>query len=183
MAGDWWSTLPAQRGALAVKITEHLDARLVRAGGDPAAWRSALLDTAARLGFVGLALWVPGEDGRLRNALFASTVDMTVFAEQTRTLSFGEGEGMPGRTWLHAAPEWIPNVIHDDNFPRLRGAIRDLVRAVVAVPVISGERPVAVLEFFSRQVLEPDPETTEVLRQLGVIAGRYYPRLTDHETA
>lgn len=162
---------------MAHEIVKRLATRLEQARGDGQQWREALLETATRLDFIGVALWIPGEDGKLRNAMFASTHDMTLFAEQSRTLTFAPGEGMPGRTWVQGTPEWIPNVIRDDNFPRLRGAIRDLVRAVVAFPIVIEGKPAAVLEFFSRRILQPDPTTTGILAELGTMIGHWYPRL------
>lgn len=173
----WWTATPEERGEIAREILHHLRDRLQPAAIEKSAWREALLEVVSRLGFVGYAVWVPQRDGKLRSRLFQATVDMGVFEKQTAESAFAAGMGMPGRTFQHAAPEWIPNVIKDDNFPRLRGAIRDMVRAVVAFPVMREGTVCAVIEMYSRSVLEPDHETTQLLVQLGSTLGERYPEM------
>ncbi len=173
----WWSATPGERGEIAREIVRHLRDRLQSGVIEEGAWREALMEGVSRLGFVGYAIWVPQPDGKLRSRLFQATVEMEVFEKQTADSRFAAGEGMPGRTFQHAAPEWIPNVIKDDNFPRLRGAIRDLVRALVAFPVVHEGKVCAVIEMYSRSVLEPDRETTQLLTQLGTTLGERYPEM------
>ncbi|MEO6259968.1 MAG: GAF domain-containing protein [Thermoanaerobaculia bacterium] len=173
----WWTATPAEREEIAGEIVRHLRDLLQPGVIEEGAWREALMEGVSRLGFVGYAIWVPQQDGKLRSRLFKATVEMEVFEQQTADLTFAAGKGMPGRTFQRAAPQWIPNVIKDDNFPRLRGAIRDLVRALVAFPVMYEGRVCAVIEMYSRSVLEPDPETTQLLAQLGTTLGERYPEM------
>ncbi|HXI14598.1 MAG TPA: GAF domain-containing protein [Thermoanaerobaculia bacterium] len=171
-ATTWWSCSPEERSARRENLVTQLRRRLQPPPADGDGWGDVLLEVATALGFSGVALWLPGSDSLLRCKAFAANVVMDLFEEQTRMIAFASGVGMPGRTLAHGVPEWIPNVIHDDNFPRLRGAIRDLVRAVVAFPVRVDGQIVAVVEMFSRTVLQPDPETSEVLLEIGRAIGR-----------
>ena len=51
------------------------------------------------------------------------------FAAISRQTEFASGIGLPGRVWASGKPAWIPDVVHDSNFParavrRPRGAAR-----------------------------------------------------------
>lgn len=164
---EWWSASVDERPAIAERIVRDLRADLQTTAAGQSG--EALLTAAVRLGFVAFAIWMMGEDERLHCRAFASTVPMEVFEEQTRMLSFAPGEGLPGRTWGQLSPVWIPNVIKDDHFPRLRGAIRDLIRSVVAIPLVNDHGVVAVLELFARRVVEPDEALSPQLMDLGAV--------------
>ncbi len=180
---DWWSARGPERRALTERVLGELRQRLESSSPTPDEWIAALLDTASTLGFMGVAIWLQGSDRNLHCRGFSATVPMEMFEAQTRSTTLAPGEGMPGRTFVRAAPEWIPNVIKDDNFPRLRGAIRDLVRAVVAFPVLVDGRAVLVVEMFSRSILHRDDETTALLTILGKTLGEFHGALMPLVTA
>ncbi len=163
----WWNADSNQRDEIEHRVLATFRGR-VEAALDVATAGAALLEVASALDFVGTALWLSGTDGRLHCAFFGATVDMSLFEEQTRGQSFRQGEGMPGRTWLHLTPEWIPNVIRDDNFPRLRGAIRDLVRCVVAVPMFVDPAVTGIIELYSRVERDRDERTIELLASIAL---------------
>lgn len=173
---NWWSISPSERAAFRDPLVASVTARLDDQR-DARAWRETLLEIADALDCAGSALWLPDANLELRCRLFVSSVAMEMFEAQSREAAFARGVGMPGRTWLHAQAEWIPNVIKDDNFPRLRGAIRDLVRAVVAFPLLVDENAIGVVELYSRRVLHEDDETSRLLRDLGVALGNCHAAL------
>jgi GAF domain-containing protein len=177
MPGDWWTAGGDERRRIAAGIVAQLSSRLETAPADARAWSDALLEAAAAFGFIGAAVWFPGSDGRLRCKAFASSVPMELFAEETRKLKAAPGECLPGRAWLQRQPAWVPNVIRDDNFPRLRGAIRDLIRAGVAFPIVVDSEPVGIIEFYSREELEQDELTTAALASLGTTLGGFHHAL------
>jgi hypothetical protein len=175
--GDWWTADAVTRQIICREVLDTVRARLDLSAPQIDTCTDVFLGVATTLGFTGVALWSLIEDGTLRNRGFAAATEMPLFAAQTRDLYFRPGEGMPGRTFLHGAVEWIPNVIHDDNFPRLRGAIRDLVRTVVAFPAVKAGRAVAVVEMFSRDVRERDEDTVSLFATLGQQQGPYMASL------
>ena len=177
--GDWWTVDAVKRQSISRKLLDDLRARLDAAPPNIETCVDALLRVATTLGFTGVALWFVTEEGTLRNRGFTSVAEMDLFEAQSRELEFRPGEGMPGRTFLHGVTEWIPNVIRDDNFPRLRGAIRDLVRTVVAFPALKDGRPVAVVEMFSRSVRERDADAVDLFTTLGEQMGTYMASLSE----
>jgi PAS domain S-box-containing protein len=104
------------------------------------------------------------------------------FREATEATRFSLGVGLPGRVLASKKPEWIPDVIEDANFPRARLG-KDLgVRAGFAVPVSVGAETVAVLEFFSDKVIEPDGPLLGIMVQIGTQLGRLAERESSQKT-
>lgn len=164
----WWSATASRREELLLELRG-----LIGAGplSSESAWRAFILAASPIFGCAGGALWLPDESGKLRCTVFATHVELPVFEEQTRHMAFQTGVGLPGRIWGHQQPEFISNVILDDNFPRLRGAIRDLIRGLMGFPVLQKGSPVAVVEFFSRETIHADAGTTAAMREFGAALG------------
>ncbi|MEX0912763.1 MAG: ATP-binding protein, partial [Gemmatimonadota bacterium] len=104
--------------------------------------------------------------------------------ERFRTLTeserFSAGVGLPGRVLATGAPAWIPDVSRDSRSPRAEAAREVGLRSAIAFPVRVGAEVVAVIEFFSRTLIEPDRELIETLETVGVQLGRVVER---HEAA
>jgi signal transduction histidine kinase/integral membrane sensor domain MASE1/ActR/RegA family two-component response regulator len=98
------------------------------------------------------------------------------FLVVSRSLTFAPGVGLPGRVWAAGEPAWIPDVVRDRNFPRAAIAERVGIHAGFGFPIGIGERVEGVIEFFSRDVEEPDEALLEVVRSLGVQLGQFLDR-------
>lgn len=77
--------------------------------------------------------------------------DLTQFRATSKTAQFKPGIGLPGRVWESKQPAWIEDVRHDRNFPRLPAAAATGLQTAVGIPIISGEKVIAVIEFFMRE--------------------------------
>ena len=102
------------------------------------------------------------------------------FRRVTEGTRFSSGIGLPGRVMETGEPAWIVDVTKDANFPRAQLARDIKVRAGFAFPLLVGGAVVAVLEFFSRQAAEPDPEILDIMRYVGVQMGQIIERETLH---
>lgn len=99
-----------------------------------------------------------------------------IFRGVTEQTDFDPGIGLPGRVLASAKPAWITDVNKDPNFPRAKLA-KDLgVKSGVAFPVKTGNRIVAVLEFFSKQNMALDPLLLETMESVGAQLGRVFER-------
>jgi two-component system, sensor histidine kinase and response regulator len=131
------------------------------------------------LGFEHAALWrIDREANLLRcvhiwNAPFAHFPE---FDEISRTATFPPGVGLPGRVWATGEPAWIPDVVHDVNFPRGPIAAREGLHAAFGFPVVLRGEVLHVLEFFSRDVREPDQELLSMLATVGHQMGMFIDR-------
>ena len=78
-------------------------------------------------------------------------------------LTFATGVGVPGEVFESLTPRWLPDLdrgrlTDDAELPRGETMLAAGVRAVIAVPVVSGDGPVGVMEFLATA---PEPESRE----------------------
>ena len=105
-----------------------------------------------------------------------SPEDFEEFLKVTEATGFQPGIGLPGRVLQSGRPAWVTDATLDENFPRARGSGNIGIRAGFAFPVLIGNEVVGVMEFFSRQALEPQTAMLEVMAQAGVHLGRVMER-------
>ncbi len=98
------------------------------------------------------------------------------FHDLTEKTHFDPGVGLPGRVLATGAPAWIVDVTEDSNFPRAQAARLVDIKAGFAFPVLVGNEVVAVLEFFTDKVSEPDQILLRVMSQVGTQLGRCVER-------
>src|SRR5207249_4037759 len=104
-------------------------------------------------------LWTPDVDGnvlRCRDVWHAPAAAIEKFVLVSYERTFAPGIGLPGRVWSSLKPAWIPDVTKDENFPRAPFAAAAGLHAAFAFPILSGERFLGVMEFFSGEIREPD---------------------------
>ena len=88
---------------------------------------------------------------------------------------------MPGRVWASGEPHWIPDVVHDSNFPRAGIAAREGLHAAFGFPVLLRGEVLSVMEFFSREIREPDADLLSMLTTVGNQIGMFSDRLRAQE--
>jgi two-component system, sensor histidine kinase and response regulator len=98
------------------------------------------------------------------------------FDNISRTATFARGIGLPGRVWATGEPAWIPDVVLDPNFPRAAAASREGLHAAFGFPVLLRGEVLSVMEFFSREVREPDESLLSMLRTVGSQIGMFIDR-------
>lgn len=103
------------------------------------------------------------------------------FREVTVGTAFVRGNGLPGRVLETGDPDWIPDVVRDDNFPRSGSAQQVGLRTAMAFPVLAGDRVEAVLEFYDDQRVEPDVAMLELMGSIGTELGRVFERHRSRE--
>ena len=118
------------------------------------------------------AIW---EVDRGRNAVrcvatwHPATLPFEDFAAASKESRLAPGVGLPGRVWINREPAWIPDVALDPNFPRARIAERAGLHAAFALPILQGPAVLGVMEFFSRDILEP---TSDLLATMTTICNQ-----------
>lgn len=116
------------------------------------------------------------EGGRLRPTGWWFPGPLEPFTTETAASLFAPGEGLPGRVAASGQATWIRDLADDDRFPRREAALSAGLRSVVAFPVVTGERVVAVIEMFSKRPSDPDAQLLEVMGTLGAQLGRVFER-------
>ncbi len=134
----------------------------------------ALQAVCETLGWEAAGLWRIDTSGiELRCAAFwhAPGLELSEFERRTRTLSLRYGEELPGEVWESHGPMWVENVV--DSGTRAGVAASHGLRSAFAFPVVTGNEPRGVLEFFSRETRAPDPELIELMTAVGAQMGQY----------
>jgi signal transduction histidine kinase len=125
------------------------------------------------------ALWLLDKEmGELRclKTWHVPEVQVSEFEAITRSRPFGKGIGLPGRIWASGAPAWISDVTQDKNFPRATIAARERLHAAFGFPIRLGDDILGVIEFFSRQIREPDEHLLQMMAVLGSQIGQFHER-------
>jgi PAS domain S-box-containing protein len=123
---------------------------------------------------LGHAFLVAEDDRRLISSVWSSQAqsDAPEVVRATENEEFVAGVGLPGRVLDSGEPTWMANVESESNFPRHGlGVVSGF-----AFPVFSGGRCVAVLEFFSRDLREPEAALLLSARAIGAQIGRVLER-------
>jgi PAS domain S-box-containing protein len=123
---------------------------------------------------VGHAFLVAPDDRRLTSSVWSTGAEALApqMIEATEHQGFAAGVGLPGMVLESGQPTWVTRVEPDSNFPR-RGMGFE---SGFAFPVLSGDRCIAILEFFSRDAREPEPALLLSARAIGAQIGRVYER-------
>jgi PAS domain S-box-containing protein len=132
-----------------------------------------------RLGWDVGALWrVDREAEALRcvELWHRASIEVPDFEGASREFTFGLGSGLPGRVWASLEPEYIPDVASDANFPRAPIAEREGLRAAFGFPIMLGREVLGVIEFFSREIRQPDQELLNMLATIGSQIGQFIER-------
>lgn len=103
------------------------------------------------------------------------------FKKISETTRFLPGEGLPGQVLASGKPLWIKNVTQDLKFPRAKAIKHIGIMAAFGFPVLKGKEVIAVLEFFSEEILEPDEALLAALAHIGVQLGRVIERTQAEE--
>ena len=70
----------------------------------------------------------------------------------------------------------IPDVTKDANFPREPIAEREGLHAAFAFPILLGGDVLGVMEFFSREIRQPEQELLDMMATLGSQVGQFIER-------
>jgi PAS domain S-box-containing protein len=98
------------------------------------------------------------------------------FVAATTKSRFRRGTGLPGRIWESRMPQWIPDVTVDRNFPRTELAASNSLHGAFGFPIRLGEEVLGVMEFFSRQIRQPNAEVLEMFSAIGSQIGQFIER-------
>jgi PAS domain S-box-containing protein len=124
------------------------------------------------------AFWTPEPQAGFLRCLTAWECNPGRFLKFKRTsseLTLAPGVGLPGLVWSNRKPVWISDVA-DTNFPRARVAVTEGLHAAFAFPISFRKRFLAVMEFFSREIREPDEDLLKIFASIGSQIGQFIER-------
>jgi two-component system sensor histidine kinase/response regulator len=174
------SSVPAGGAERRLLTAEHIAARaLVEADTFAEAAPKILEAICETLGWEHGAFWaVDNTAGVLRciEIWTPASAPLHDFATVSRETLLARGVGLPGRVWAAGEPVWIPDVVHDPNFPRAPVAAREGLHAAFGFPILLRGEVLGVMEFFSREVRPPDDGLLSMLRSVGNQIGLFADR-------
>ncbi len=136
------------------------------------ALKVVLRHVCERTGWIIGQAWIPAADGaavECSNAWFTSAQGLEEFRLGSEKVRLSPGIGLPGRVWLSKRPAWVKDVSVDSNFPRIALARAAGLKAALALPIISGDEVIAVIEFFMR---EPHSEDERLVKLIATVAAQ-----------
>lgn len=95
---------------------------------------------------------------------------------ESRGLTFGPGEELPGRAWKENQPVWISDLATPPSSARNRTAMRREMVSGWAAPIRVGKKVVAVLEFYCRFPLREDRDTEAAVEAVSSSLGQIEAR-------
>src|SRR5450631_1628583 len=145
---------------------EEAAPRILRAMGECLGWDVGALWRVAR----------EAEALRCVELWHKASIAVPKFERVSREFTFVPGLGLPGRVWSSLEPEYIPDVVPDENFPRGPIAEREGLHAAFGFPILLGGEVLGVIEFFSREIGQPDQELLNMLATIGSQIGQFTER-------
>ena len=145
---------------------EEATPRMLRASGECLGWD------------VG-SLWrVDREAGVLRcvEVWHNPSKEVPKFESASRERTFLAGVGLPGKVWLSRKPRYISDLVREANFQRTPVAAPERLHEAFGFPILLGGEVLGVIEFFSREIRQPDQELLEMLATIGSQIGQFIER-------
>ncbi|MCW5659732.1 MAG: EAL domain-containing protein [Burkholderiaceae bacterium] len=148
----------------------HAGPLLVRAVGEELGWAcgACWIEERASDGLVCLGKW-GGEDP----ALWAFLDAVPILRPHQVDAIAGPGGGLVRRAWSTRQPVWLRDVSVETTFRRAALAADAGLRSALAFPIIAAGGVMGVMEIFSREVREVDPELLDCTRYIGSQIGQF----------
>jgi diguanylate cyclase (GGDEF)-like protein/PAS domain S-box-containing protein len=180
-----WLQLDRERSIKRLAIQRAIAQALAESSTLAEAGPVILRTLGEMLGWATAAIWRVEREEVLRRhgAWHAPGLAVDEFERLSRDMTFARGVGLPGRVWNSGEPAWIPDVLVDDNFPRVRSAAQSGLGGALGVPIVGSSGTLGVIEFFAAYIREPDPELTELMVSLGRQIGERIERTRAVEEA
>jgi PAS domain S-box-containing protein len=178
----------ANRGPVAdaqdLRRVEHAVARILAETERPVEVYEATLAVIGQpIGWPLGAVWeLDPEDGCLHCVrTWRASEPGDEFQALSEAMALAPGEGLPGRVLASGAPAWLVDAPADANFPRAAAARRDGLHAGFGFPLRSARGVVGVMEFFARELREPDERLLATMGVVGSQVGQFVARCRAEE--
>jgi diguanylate cyclase (GGDEF)-like protein/PAS domain S-box-containing protein len=159
-----------------LKLDHVVTRRLAEAPSAPEALKGALKAICQSEGWDCAELWKVGDASVMRRFTYWSKAEdaaARVFVEGSRDLAFQPGAGLVGTVWQSGEPLWLADSTIDPRGLRTGLAEHTGLRGTALLPVRSGARVVAVLNFLCRRIREPDKRLLQALNAIATQIGQF----------
>jgi signal transduction histidine kinase/ActR/RegA family two-component response regulator len=108
--------------------------------------------------------------------LRARSPQLQTFLEESRRLSFSLGTGLPGAVWAQKRAVWLTELAQETNLPHREAAATAGLKSAMAFPIQRAGDFIGVLEFFTVQRMEHDPNLLNMMTAIGSEIGQFIQR-------
>jgi diguanylate cyclase (GGDEF)-like protein len=124
-------------------------------------------------------IWIVDQQAnviRCKEIWHVQSFTVTEFLAMSKKITFSPCVGLPGRVWAGAKHIWIADVVADANFPRAHIAQKEGLHGAFGFPILSKEECLGVIEFFSRELRQPDDDLISMIDAIGSHIGQFILR-------
>jgi signal transduction histidine kinase len=124
-------------------------------------------------------MWIVRRDANVLSFLaswHAPNTRFERFEAARKTEQFGPGVGLPGLVWSRSESIWVSDVETDGRFLGVQVARGAGLHSTVAVPILSDEKVLGVMELFSKEIREPDDALLQMFSSIGSQLGQFMER-------
>ena len=124
---------------------------------------------------VGQAWLLTGDNDQLEcsPAWHGDVSGLEKFREASLGMKFAASMGLPGSVWSDRNPVWRRDYSSESREARALLAAAANLRASVGVPVLAGQKVVAIIEFFRTEAMEPDERFIRLISTLAAQLGPF----------
>jgi two-component system sensor histidine kinase UhpB len=101
---------------------------------------------------------------------------LQTFLQQSRRLSLSLGTGLPGSVWAQKRAVWLTDISQENNLPRRDAAVTAGMKSAMAFPIQRAGDFIGVLEFFTAQRMEQEPNLLNMMTAIGSEIGQFFQR-------
>jgi len=106
----------------------------------------------------------------------APSIQADPFTSDAWQRVFKRGEDLPGRIWANGKSVWVVDVTMDSDCVRGPQARHVGFHGAFGLPILIGGEIEGIIEFFSRQVRQPDDELLRMVEDIGLKIGQFGDR-------
>lgn len=103
----------------------------------------------------------------------APSIQADPFTSDAWQRVFRRGEDLPGRIWANGKSVWVVDVTMDSECIRGPQARQVGFHGAFGLPILVGGEIEGIIEFFSRQVRQPDDELLRMVEDIGLKVGQF----------
>ncbi|MXR51435.1 PAS domain S-box protein [Halovenus sp. WSH3] len=167
------------------KLLADVTRRIAQADSYIEGIRTAIVEVCDHTEWAYGEAWAPAEGDDRLEYVTGHAADRTLepFLDESEAVTFGYGEGLPGRVYASGESEWIPDTSDQprDVFRRTALAEEVGLRAALGVPITTEDGVVAVLTFFLRDHRDPDDSLASVVSAVAADLGGLVARMQTEE--
>jgi|GEM_PF-4712427 len=98
---------------------------------------------------------------------FSDSDKFKIFQEVTMSTFFAIGEGMPGEILQSGEPIWYRDYSVTSTFLRAQKSLSLGIHGAVGFPVKLDGKVVSIVEFFTQEIIDEDPEVLRLIKEIG----------------